>query len=65
MFMEGNFDAYVLWPLKKMVQNWIVDRSTAHDFTVFQIFYIFYVITRIAHYVDLLFFVTKNYLKKH
>jgi hypothetical protein len=32
--MKGNFDAYVLWPLDKMVQNWIVDRSTARDFTV-------------------------------
>ena len=34
LFMKGNFDAYVLWPLDKMVQNWIVDRSTAGDFTV-------------------------------
>ena len=34
LFMKGNFDAYVLWPLDKMVQNWIVDRSTACDFTV-------------------------------
>ena len=25
---------YVLWPLAKRVQNWIVDRSTARDFTV-------------------------------
>ena len=32
--MKGNFDAYVLWPLDKMVQNLIVDRSTALDFTV-------------------------------
>ena len=32
--MKGNFDANVLWPLDKMVQNWIVDRSTARDFTV-------------------------------
>ena len=29
MLMKGNFDAYVLWPLDKMVQNWRVDRSTA------------------------------------
>ena len=34
MFMKGKFDAYVLWPLAKRVQNWIVDWSTAHDFTV-------------------------------
>ena len=34
LFMKGNFDAYVLWPLNKMVQNWIVDWSTAHNFTV-------------------------------
>ena len=27
--MKGKFDAYVLWPL-----NWIVDQSTACDFTV-------------------------------
>ena len=29
LLMKGNFDAYVLWPLDKMVQNWRVDRSTA------------------------------------
>ena len=34
LFMKGNFDAYVLWPLDKMVQNWIVDRSTARNFLV-------------------------------
>ena len=32
--MKGKFDAYVLWPLAQKVQNWIVDRSTARDFTV-------------------------------
>ena len=32
--MKGKFDAYVLWPLDKMVQNWIVVRSTARNFTV-------------------------------
>ena len=32
--MKGKFDAYVLWPLAKWVQNRIVDQSTAHDFTV-------------------------------
>ena len=31
--MKGKFDAYVLWPLAKKFQNWIVDRSTARDFT--------------------------------
>ena len=31
----GKFDAYVLWPLAKKFQNWIVDRSTARDFTVY------------------------------
>ena len=34
LFMKGKFDAYVLWPLAKWVQNWIVDLSTARDFTV-------------------------------
>ena len=34
LFMKGKFDAYVLWPLAKRVQIWIVDRSTARDFTV-------------------------------
>ena len=34
LFMKGNFDDYVLWPLDKMVQNWIVDLSTARNFTV-------------------------------
>ena len=29
-----KFDAYVLWPLAKKFQSWIVDRSTARDFTV-------------------------------
>jgi len=38
LFMKGKFDAYVLWPLAKRVQNWIVDRSTARDFTVYGIF---------------------------
>ena len=32
--MKGKFDAYVLWPLAKKLQNWIVDQSTARDFTV-------------------------------
>ena len=32
--MKGKFDAYVLWPLDKRVQNWIVDWSTARDITV-------------------------------
>ena len=36
MFMKGKFDAYVLWPLAKSFQNWIVDRSTARDFTVIE-----------------------------
>ena len=35
LFLMGKFDAYVLWPFAKRVQNWIVDRSTAHDFTVY------------------------------
>ena len=35
LFMKGNFDAYVLWPLDKMVQNLIVDQSTACDVTLF------------------------------
>ena len=32
--MKGNFDPYVLWPLTKKFQNWIVDQSTARKFTV-------------------------------
>ena len=32
--MKEKFDAYVLWPLSKRVQNWIVDRSTAPNFMV-------------------------------
>ena len=32
--MKGNFDAYVLWPLSKILQNGIVDQSTASKFTV-------------------------------
>ena len=32
--MKGKFDAYVLWPLTKRFQNWIVDRSAARDFRV-------------------------------
>ena len=37
IFMKGNFDDYVLWTLDKMVQNWIVDPSTARDFTEFAV----------------------------
>ena len=32
MLMKEKFDAYVLWPLAKKFQNWIVDRSTARNF---------------------------------
>ena len=32
--MKGKFYAYVLWPLDIKFQNWIVDRSTACNFTV-------------------------------
>ena len=32
--MKGKLDAYVLWPLDKGVQNWIVDWSTASNFTL-------------------------------
>ena len=32
--MKGKFDAYVVWPLAKNVQNWMVDQSTARDFIV-------------------------------
>ena len=27
LFRKGKFDANILWPLDKRVQNWIVDRS--------------------------------------
>ena len=37
--MKGKFDAYVLWLLTKKFQNWIVDRSTARDFTVWHCFF--------------------------
>ena len=32
--MKEKFDAYVLWPSTKRVQNWIVDSFTALNFTV-------------------------------
>ena len=34
LFMKGKFDAYVLRPLAKLIQNWIINQSTARDFTV-------------------------------
>ena len=34
MFMKGKFEAYVLWPLAKSFQDWIVAWSTACDVTV-------------------------------
>ena len=34
LLMNRKFDAYVLWPLTKRFQNWIIDRSTARDFMV-------------------------------
>ena len=34
LFMKGKFDAYILWPLAKRVQNWIVNWSTAYNVTV-------------------------------
>ena len=37
--MKGKFDAYVLWPLAKRVQNSILDRSTARDFTITSTFW--------------------------
>ena len=40
LFMKGKFDAYVLWSLAQRVQNWIVDRSTARDFTVSMYYWI-------------------------
>ena len=32
--LKWKFDAYVVWPLAKKFQSWIVDRSTALNFTV-------------------------------
>ena len=32
--MKGKCNAYVLWPLAKIFQNWIADRSTARNFRV-------------------------------
>ena len=37
LLMKGRFDAYVLWPLTKRFKNWIVDRSSARDYTVCEI----------------------------
>ena len=34
--VNGKFDAYVLWPFAPKFQNRIVDRSTARDFTIYQ-----------------------------
>ena len=34
LFMKGKLDTYVLWPLAKIIQNWIVDQPTACNFTV-------------------------------
>ena len=34
LFMKGKFDTYLLWSFTQRVQNWIVDWSTARDFTV-------------------------------
>ena len=31
--MKGKSNAYVVWPLAKKFQNWMVDQSTARDFT--------------------------------
>ena len=39
MFMKEKFDAYVLWALAQRVQNLIVDRSTARNFMVFEIWH--------------------------
>ena len=36
LFMKGNFDALYCDRLDKMDQNWIVDQSTARNFTVFR-----------------------------
>ena len=36
LFINGKFDTYVLWPLAKRVQNWIVGRSTTRNFTILQ-----------------------------
>ena len=47
LFLKGKFDAYVLWPLAKRVQNWIV--NTACNFTVYPFFKAF-----ISFYVKLL-----------
>ena len=34
LFINEEFDAYVLWHLAQRVQNWIVDWSTARNITV-------------------------------
>ena len=26
--MKGNFDAYLLWPLDKIFQKWVVDKAS-------------------------------------
>ena len=35
LFNDTVNHAYVMWPFAKRVQNWIVDRSTAHDFMLY------------------------------
>ena len=32
--MKWKFDSYVLWPLAKKSQNWIVDQSTTHGMSI-------------------------------
>ena len=34
LFIKGKFKAYLLWPLAKRVQSWIVDLFTSCDFMV-------------------------------
>ena len=34
LFIKEKFVIYVLWPLAKMIQNWIVAWSTSRNFTI-------------------------------
>ena len=48
LFMRGEFDTYVLWPLAKRIQNWIVAQSTACDYNYMIIKFIFGIETHVC-----------------
>ena len=69
--MKGKFDDYVLWPLAKKFQNWIVDRSTARNFPVCSFMGVGIAITRVSKtsllsfcYSMILFAICQNLITK-